>query len=69
YVLATPKNNTARNQYIRNGYTGDNLAAMPQKDSFGNKTSISFSGLNTKPNLYSVMFKFKPPKGVDVLSN
>ncbi|MBF1299005.1 MAG: outer-membrane lipoprotein carrier protein LolA, partial [Neisseria sp.] len=45
------------------------LAAMQLKDSFGNQTSISFSGLNTKPNLSSGMFKFTPPKGVDVLSN
>ena len=56
YVLATPKK-------------GDNLAAMQLKDSFGNQTSISFGGLNTKPNLSRGAFKFTPPKGVDVLSN
>lgn len=69
YVLATPKKNNAGYQYIRIGFKGDNLAAMQLKDSFGNQTSISFSGLNTKPNLSSGMFKFTPPKGVDVLSN
>ena len=69
YVLATPKKNNAGYQYIRIGFKGDNLAAMQLKDSFGNQTSISFSSLNTKPNLSSGMFKFTPPKGVDILSN
>ena len=69
YVLATPKRNNAGYQFIRIGFKGDVLSAMELKDSFGNQTSISFSGLNTKPNLSSGMFKFTPPKGVDVLSN
>lgn len=69
YVLATPKKNNAGYQYIRIGFKGDTLAAMQLKDSFGNETAISFSGLNTKPNLSRNAFKFTPPKGVDVLSN
>ena len=69
YVLATPKKNNAGYQYIRIGFKGDTLAAMQLKDSFGNQTTINFSGLNTKPNLSRNTFKFTPPKGVDVLSN
>ncbi|ASK26826.1 outer membrane lipoprotein chaperone LolA [Neisseria chenwenguii] len=69
YVLATPKKNNAGYQYIRIGFKGDNLAAMQLKDSFGNETTISFSGLNTKPNLSRSVFKFTPPKGVDVVSH
>ncbi|WP_373752951.1 outer membrane lipoprotein chaperone LolA [Neisseria sp. CCUG17229] len=69
YVLATPKKNNAGYQYIRIGFKGDTLAAMQLKDSFGNQTTINFSGLNTKPNLSRNAFKFTPPKGVDVLSN
>ena len=69
YVLATPKRSNAGYQYIRIGFKGDNLAAMQLKDSFGNETTISFSSLNTKPNLSRNAFKFTPPKGVDVLSN
>ncbi len=69
YVLATPKKNNAGYQFIRIGFKGDNLAAMQLKDSFGNQTTINFSGLNTKPNLSRNAFKFTPPKGVDVLSN
>ena len=69
YVLATPKKNNAGYQYIRIGFKGDNLAAMQLKDRFGNETTISFSNLNTKPNLSRNAFKFTPPKGVDVLSN
>ncbi|PSJ80473.1 outer membrane lipoprotein chaperone LolA [Neisseria iguanae] len=69
YVLATPKKNNAGYQYIRIGFKGDTLAAMQLKDSFGNQTTINFSGLNTKPNLSRNEFKFTPPKGVDVLDN
>lgn len=69
YVLATPKKNNAGYQYIRIGFKGDNLAAMQLKDSFGNQTTIHFSGLNTKPHLSRSTFKFTPPKGVDVLSH
>ncbi|RPD84657.1 outer membrane lipoprotein carrier protein LolA [Neisseria weixii] len=69
YVLATPKKNNAGYQYIRIGFKGDILAAMQLKDSFGNQTTINFSGLNTKPNLSRNAFKFTPPKGVDVLNN
>lgn len=68
YVLATPKKNNAGYQFIRIGFKGEQLAAMELKDSFGNQTSIRFSGINTKPNLSKSEFKFTPPKGVDVLS-
>lgn len=69
YVLATPKKNNAGYQFIRIGFKGNQLAAMELKDSFGNQTSISFSNLNTKPNLSRSIFNFTPPKGVDVLSH
>lgn len=69
YVLASPKRNNAGYQYIRIGFRGDTLAAMQLKDSFGNETTINFSGLNTRPNLSRSQFRFTPPKGVDVLSN
>ena len=68
YVLATPKKNNAGYQFIRIGFKGDTLAAMELKDSFGNQTSISFGGVNLKPNLSRGAFTFTPPKGVDVLS-
>ncbi len=68
YVLATPKKNNAGYQFIRIGFKGDALNDMQLKDSFGNQTSISFSGLNTKPGLARSAFTFTPPKGVDVLT-
>lgn len=68
YVLATPKKNNAGYQFIRIGFKGDALNDMQLKDSFGNQTSISFAGLNTKPGLARSAFAFTPPKGVDVLT-
>lgn len=67
YVLATPRKNNAGYQFIRIGFKGDTLATMELKDSFGNKTTIQFNDLNTKPNLSRSAFKFTPPQGVDVL--
>ncbi len=68
YVLATPKKNNAGYQFIRIGFKGDALNDMQLKDSFGNQTTISFAGLNTKPGLARSAFTFTPPKGVDVLT-
>lgn len=69
WVKATPKSSNAGYQYIRLGFKGDQLSRMQLKDSFGNNTAISFSGLNNNPNVSPASFKFTPPKGVDVLSN
>lgn len=69
YVLASPKKNNAGYQFIRIGFKGNTLAAMELKDSFGNQTQIQFQNVNTRPNLSRSVFKFTPPKGVDVLKN
>lgn len=67
YVLATPKRANAGYRFIRIGFKGDNLAAMELKDSFGNQTTLTFTHIDTKPQLSRNEFKFTPPKGVDVL--
>ncbi|MBQ9602113.1 MAG: outer membrane lipoprotein chaperone LolA [Neisseriaceae bacterium] len=67
YVLATPKKANAGYRFIRIGFKGDNLAAMELKDSFGNQTTLTFTHIDTKPQLSRNAFKFTPPKGVDVL--
>ena len=69
YVLASPKKNNAGYQFIRIGFKGNTLAAMELKDSFGNQPQIQFQNVNTRPNLSRSIFKFTPPKGVDVLKN
>lgn len=68
YIRAKPKRNNTGYQNIRIGFRGDNLAKMDLKDSFGNQTTIIFSNINTKPKFDRSIFKFTPPKGVDVLS-
>lgn len=69
YVLATPKNSNSGYQYIRIGFKGTTLVSMNLKDGFGNQTTISFGGLNTKPHLSRGTFKFTPPAGVDIVTN
>ncbi|PIT41752.1 outer membrane lipoprotein chaperone LolA [Snodgrassella alvi] len=68
YVRALPKRSNTGYQNIRIGFKGENLANMQLKDSFGNLTTITFSKINTHPQLNRALFKFTPPKGVDVLT-
>jgi outer membrane lipoprotein carrier protein len=68
YIQAKPKRSNTGYQNIRIGFRGDNLANMQLKDSFGNLTTITFTQINTQPKFDRSIFKFTPPKGVDVLS-
>ncbi|WP_309618202.1 outer membrane lipoprotein chaperone LolA [Snodgrassella communis] len=68
YIQAKPKRSNTGYQNIRIGFRGDNLANMQLKDSFGNLTTITFTQINTQPKFNRSIFKFTPPKGVDVLS-
>lgn len=43
------------------------LVIMELHDSFGNKTVLRFSALKRNPSLSPQLFKFVPPKGVDVM--
>lgn len=68
YIQAKPKRSNTGYQNIRIGFRGDNLANMQLKDSFGNQTTITFTNINTQPKFDRSIFKFTPPKGVDVLT-
>ncbi len=45
------------------------LVIMELHDSFGNKTVLRFSALKRNPSLSPQLFKFVPPKGVDVMGD
>ncbi len=69
WLEATPKNKEGTFELVRMGFREGNLVAMELKDNFGQNTLLSFSGLKRNPALGSQLFQFKPPKGVDILSD
>lgn len=67
WVKAAPKAKDSQLQSVRVGFTGDQLAALEILDSFGQRSVIRFSHLQTMPSLPAGTFQFKPPAGADVL--
>ena len=67
WVDATPKNAESGFEKIRLGLHGHELRAMQLNDNFGQTTHLRFSRIERNPNLPLGLFRFTPPKGVDVL--
>lgn len=67
YVLAEPKQDNAGYRFIRIGFRNGQLAAMELKDSLGNLTAIRFNDVQMQATLPRDLFRFMPPKGVDVM--
>jgi outer membrane lipoprotein carrier protein len=68
WVEAVPKEKESGFEKVSLGFKGDLLEKMEMHDSFGQVTTIEFSGLERNPVLQAQSFKFSPPPGVDVLS-
>jgi outer membrane lipoprotein carrier protein len=67
WVEATPKSQEGSFERVRIGFKGDELQVMELKDRFGQTTLLRFSKLQRNPALPAELFRFTPPKGVDVL--
>jgi outer membrane lipoprotein carrier protein len=67
WLEATPKSKEGSFERIRLGFRGGQIVVMELKDSFGQTSLLKFSGLRINPNLKSEIFRFTPPKGVDVI--
>ena len=67
WVLATPKAKDGQLKSVRVGFEGERLAALDILDSFGQRSQIRFTGMQTNPALPAGSFQFKPPAGADVL--
>lgn len=67
WVLATPKAKDGQLQSVRVGFDRNQLAALDILDSFGQRSLIRFTGLQTNPALAPNAFQFKPPAGADVV--
>ncbi|MBI5936824.1 MAG: outer membrane lipoprotein chaperone LolA [Betaproteobacteria bacterium] len=69
WVEATPKSQEGSFERVRIGFKGDDLDTMELKDRFGQTTLLRFSKLQRNPALPAELFRFAPPKGVDVIGN
>jgi outer membrane lipoprotein carrier protein len=65
WVLATPRTRDGQLQSVRVGLKGEQLAALDILDSFGQRSVLSFTGIQT--NGPAASFAFTPPAGVSVV--
>ncbi|WP_461467159.1 outer membrane lipoprotein chaperone LolA [Melaminivora sp.] len=67
WVHATPKAGDGQLKSVRVGFDGPRLAVLEIEDSFGQRSTLRFSGLQLNPQLPADTFSFKPPAGADVV--
>jgi len=68
WVQATPKAKDGQLQSVRVGFAGDKLSAIDMVDSFGQRSLMRFTNVQTSASLPADTFKFVAPKGADVLN-
>ena len=68
WVDAVPKSQESGFEKLRLGFAGNDLKAMELFDNFGQTTSLYFSNLERNLVVAASSLSFKPPAGVDVIS-
>ena len=68
WVEAVPKSQESGFEKLMLGFAGAELKAMELFDNFGQTTSLNFSNLERNPSIAPSQLSFKPPAGVDVIS-
>jgi chaperone LolA len=69
WVDATPRGSESTFQKVRIGFGKSGLEAMDLTDAFGQLTIVRFTRVERNPKLSPDLFRFTPPKGVDVISD
>jgi outer membrane lipoprotein carrier protein len=67
WVQATPRVKEGQLANMKVGFRGDQLAALDILDSFGQRSMITFNGLQVNGGVNADAFRFQPPKGADVV--
>jgi outer membrane lipoprotein carrier protein len=49
------------------GFRGDQLAALDILDSFGQRSLLTFNGMQVNGGVSADAFRFQPPQGADVV--
>jgi outer membrane lipoprotein carrier protein len=69
WLEATPKGSDSTFEWVKMGFTNNELKVVELRDNFGQTTVIRLSKLEHNPKLDSSQFKFSPPAGVDVVGD
>lgn len=69
WLAARPRTGESPFSEIRVGFQGSVLATLELIDNFGQRTTITVSGLERNPKLGAGEFRFTPPKGADVIGD
>ena len=69
WLEATPKGSDSTFEWVKMGFTNNELKQVELRDNFGQTTVIRLSKLERNPKLDSSQFKFSPPAGVDVVGD
>jgi len=67
WVELTPKEAESNFQAVTLAFDGDSLKQMIMRDSFDQRTRLTFTQVIENPSFKHDMFKFTPPTGVDVV--
>ena len=67
WVLALPKAKDGALQSVRVGFRSGELAVLEIVDSFGQRSSLRFTGFQANAVPEPSSFQFKPPAGADVI--
>lgn len=67
WVLATPRARDGAFRHMRIGFRGELLAMLEITDSFGQRSTLAFSGFETNPAIDASRFRYTPPPGADVI--
>ncbi len=67
WVRALPTAKDSALQAVRVGFRGGELAALEILDSFGQRSSLRFTGFQSPVALDASSFQFKPPHGADLI--
>jgi outer membrane lipoprotein carrier protein len=68
WLDATPVNADGTFSRVRMGFEGSNLQVMELQDNFGQTTRLRFTAMRLNPNLGNDLFRFKAPKGADIIN-
>ncbi len=67
WVELTPKEAESNFQAVTLAFDGNTLKQMIMRDSFDQRTRLTFSQVIENPSFKQDMFKFTPPAGIDVV--
>lgn len=69
WVELTPKDKESNFQAVTLAFDGDSLMQMIMRDSFDQRTRLTFSQVVENPQFKEATFAFTPPEGVDVVGD